>query len=450
MLFHTPIFGLFLVVTLLVAASLRQSPSARKIFLLAASYAFYMAWDARYLLLILFSTAVDYAVGAAIPRAEDPRRRKLLLIASVVTNLGVLATFKYYGFFVENMLALARTVGLEPSLPVLDVVLPVGISFYTFQTMSYTIEIYRGNLEPRKNLVDFALFVAFFPQLVAGPIVRAREFLPQLDRAYRYDERQASSGLYLILKGLIKKAVFADVIGSFLVDRVYADPSAFGGFCIAIGCGRLLGFELPQNFRSPYKATSIRDYWSRWHMTLGRWFRDFVFFPLGGSRGKPARVYANLLGTMALVGLWHGPSWIFVLWGTYYGVLLCIERTWLQFRKAGGAGEEPRLPWLVRVVVTFNLTAIGSMVFRSADMDQLRNLAAAMFSPASSPVDFRFPLVAFALAAMTHFAPDRFKAAVEERFIRLPAIAQAAACVAVIVQVRLAGVRVNPFYYFQF
>jgi D-alanyl-lipoteichoic acid acyltransferase DltB (MBOAT superfamily) len=295
MLFQTPTFGLFLVVVVAVATLLDGRAKLHQGFLLVASWLFYAAWDVRFLGLIVFSTFLDYFAALAIARAATPGRRRALLAVSLAGNLGLLGLFKYFDFFAESVERLLAALGVEASLPLLHLILPVGISFYTFQTLSYTIDVYRGTLEPRRSPVQFALFVAFFPQLVAGPIVRASEFLPQLDEPRRYDDLTTGSGIYLILKGLVKKVVFADVLGTYLVNPVFADPAAHPGFWVllavyafkfqiygdfsgysdvAIGCGRLLGFELPENFRSPFKSTSFTEYWRRWHMTLGSWFRD--------------------------------------------------------------------------------------------------------------------------------------------------------------------------------
>ena len=440
--------------------------------LLVASYVFYMAWNQWYVWLIVFSTVLDYGVGAAIARSDNPKRRKALLMVSLTGNLGVLAVFKYYDFFTGNVEALLSSIGFSLSAPTLDLLLPVGISFYTFQTLSYTLDIYRGQLSPAKSLLDFALFVCFFPQLVAGPIVRAREFLPQLDRDPVVSEVQAGSGLYLVLKGLVKKVAFADVLGQFLVDPVFNDPTAYGGFWvvlailgfklqiygdfsgysdIAIGCGRMLGYDLPRNFRSPYKAASVAEYWSRWHMTLGSWIRDYVFFPLGGSRGSGPRVVFNIMLTFLLVGLWHGASWTFVLWGGFYGVIACVERFWVR-PAPFESDDEPISPGrLSRVGLTLFLTSIASVLFRSTDLAQVGSIVGAVFSPTLWAQRMAWPVLAvFLVAAITHFFPEKGKAWCEERFVAAPAAVQAVAVVAVLVALRVASVKSNPFYYFQF
>ena len=468
MLFHSAQFGIFFVLVLIFSAALSRHRYLRHSMLLLASYVFYMAWNVRYLGLILFSTLLDYVIGAQIHRTLDPKKRKLLLAMSIAGNLAVLGTFKYYGFFAENLESLLKICGLHSSLPVLKLLLPVGISFYTFQSLSYTIDIYRGVLEPRKSFIEFALFVAFFPQLVAGPIVRAKQFLPQLDRELALSGQRVGSGIYLILKGLVKKTCIADMLGLYLVDPVFASPTNYGviwalvalysfkfqiyndfsGYSdIAIGTGRLLGFDLPMNFRSPYKANSISDYWARWHMTLGSWFRDYVYYPLGGSRRGGVRTCINLLVTMGLVGLWHGANWTFVIWGGYYGALLCVH--WL-YRKWKGRRNETfsALGNAVRVFFTFQLTTLAVLPFRSPDLKTVQTLLFASRTAHAEPISAA--LLVLALAAVLHFTPERWKGQTEECFVRMPPLAQGACSALVMGLLVTLGGASNPYYYFQF
>ena len=428
-----------------------------------------MAWDWRFIGLILFSSLLDYSVGLAIPRAKDEARRKWLLAVSVVGNLSVLGLFKYHDFFAENLNALFARIGIDAPIPMLHLILPVGISFYTFQTLSYTIDIYRGLLEPRKSFIQFALFVAFFPQLVAGPIVRAREFLPQLDRRPGYSDESSGSGIYLILKGLTKKVLFADIIGSFLVNPVYADPSshtglwvllAFYGFKfqiygdfsgysdVAIGCGRLLGFKLPVNFRSPFKAPSFSNYWSRWHITLGSWFRDYVYWPLGGSKRGLWRGNLNVMVTWLLVGLWHGAAWTFVVWGGIHALFLVIERTFRHFVPS----REPRR-WLIplRVLIVFHLSMLATAIFRTPSLETMGQLIDSAKSPTTGLGAIPWwAWVAFGAAVLTHYLPESWKEGAERLFSRSPALLQAAAIILLLVLIRYVGTTTEPFYYFQF
>jgi alginate O-acetyltransferase complex protein AlgI len=351
---------------------------ARAYFLLLASCYFYGSWDVRFLALLLGSVVIDYFVANAVARAVEPRRRRLLYI-SIGFNLGVLAFFKYAGFFAESMAALLGRLGVSVSMPALDIVLPVGISFYTFQTLSYTLDVYRGRLEPSRDLLDFALYVMFFPQLVAGPIERAERLLPQVSALSRAPWQPDLSGLGLIGLGLFKKLALADAVQFYagalsapeaahpaalwfatyaFAFQIYWDFSAYSD--IAIGLGRLIGVELMSNFRAPYAALGPSDFWRRWHISLSEWLRDYVYIPLGGNRGGPFRTYRNLLITMLLGGLWHGAAWHFVLWGAFHGLLLMGARAF--------AGKlTPALPRGVRLLQAlafFHLTCLGWALFR--------------------------------------------------------------------------------------
>jgi len=470
MLFQTPTFGLFLILVVVGAALLDRRRTAHQAFLLVASYVFYAAWDWRFLGLILFSTVLDYLVGLGIQHASSQGARKGLLTASLVGNLGVLGLFKYHDFFAGNLSQLLGWIGLPASIPLLHLILPVGISFYTFQTLSYTIDIYRGDLEARRSLLKVALFVAFFPQLVAGPIVRAREFLPQLEERPQYDDATSGSGLYLILKGLIKKVIFADVLGSFLVNPVFGNPTDYGGlwillafyafriqiYCdfagysdIAIGCGRLLGFNLPVNFNSPFKAASFSGYWQRWHMTLGSWFRDYLFFPLGGSRRGFWRANLNIFVTMMLVGLWHGAAWTFVLWGALHGLFLIVERSVRHYFPS--SGQPSKRVHVLKVIVVFHLGTLATSVFRAPNMATLTSLFTSLAKPAQGLGELPWGVwVVLGLAIVTHFLPDAWKERSEALFVGLPAALQAVVLVGCLVLFRLVGLAVEPFYYFQF
>ena len=391
MYFNSTVYGLFLIAVFAVSWLLvaRRRP-ARFLVLLVASWFFYACWTEdgewvglKYLVLILGSSGLDWFVGNALHRLDrdDPEtlgRRRRLLFCSLAGNLGVLGLFKYYDFFANNV---SQLTGLD--VPLLKWALPVGISFYTFQTLSYTIDIYRGKLAPAKNLGEFALFVAFFPQLVAGPIVRASDFLPQLENRPRLDREALHSGLFRIMEGLFKKVVIADVIGVGLVDGVFANGSQtaglgvllgiwgyalqiygdFAGYSdIAIGSARLLGFRIPENFHAPYKSTSIQDFWRRWHISLSSWLRDYLYIPLGGNRKGPARTYINLAIVMLLGGLWHGASWNFLAWGGYQGFWLVLERL---FGKRSLYGGSPRI---LQMAFTFVIVLFGWVLFRASDL----------------------------------------------------------------------------------
>jgi alginate O-acetyltransferase complex protein AlgI len=321
------------------------SRTAKYRWLLAASWVFYMTWNPWFLWVILFPTVVDYFAGLLIEAAPTPGRRKLWLVASLAANLGLLAGFKYTRFVVENA---CTAIGWTAPPWVGSIILPLGISFHTFQGISYTLDVYRRKIVAVRSFTDFALFVAFFPQLVAGPIVRAVEFLPQMAAPPRATPTQIIEGLHYFVLGLFKKVFIADRLAAF-VDVVFRDPATFGPsahrwavlayagqiYCdfsgysdLAIGCAKWFGFELPENFRLPYLSRSIAEFWRRWHVTLSTWMRDYVYISFGGSRQGGGRTALNLVATMTLCGLWHGASWNYVLWGFYNGVLLALHRVW--------------------------------------------------------------------------------------------------------------------------
>ncbi len=349
MLFNSLEFVVFFAVVLALYSVLNHP--RQNALLLVASYVFYGAWDYRFLLLLIGTTLVDYAVGLAIDRRSDPAARRRILMFSIVANLGVLGVFKYFNFFADSLVEFAGLFGLSVSPVTLNIVLPVGISFYTFQSMAYTIDVYRGHLKPCRSLPDFALYVTFFPQLVAGPIERATHLLPQIYARRVMTAEKIGSGLSLIALGFFKKVVMADnlaptvneifakqggytaeevLVGAiFFAFQIYGDFSGYTD--IARGTSRVLGFELMDNFREPYFARSPSDFWQRWHISLSTWLRDYLYISLGGNRGGRLTTYRNLILTMLLGGLWHGAAWNFVWWGLYHGTLLVGYR-WYEER----------------------------------------------------------------------------------------------------------------------
>lgn len=385
MLFNSPEFILFLCVVLFVYYRLGRS--SQNTFLLLASYVFYAFWDIRFLSLILLSTAVDYFVGQAIYRSQSQAVRRTLLVTSIAVNLGILGFFKYVNFFIDSASRLLMALGLDPNLPGLYIMLPVGISFYTFQTMGYTIDIYRRRIEPVCNLRDFALYVCYFPQLVAGPIERPQHLIPALQRQRTVTSEKIISGLLLILIGLFRKVVIADVVG-VQVDAIFTTPwnysspelmkgvylfalqiyCDFAGYTdIARGVSRLLGIELMENFRQPYFSANISEFWRRWHISLSSWLRDYLYIPLGGNRGSELNTYRNLMVTMLLGGLWHGAAWTFVVWGGLHGIYLSVHR---RLNGRGGASEEEEPTWfnarrLFGAALTFHLVLFTWIFFRA-------------------------------------------------------------------------------------
>ena len=344
MLFNSIHFFIFLIIVLLCSAILRKFSKKSEIwFLVIASAYFYGQWNWTYLLLIYITIIADYFLGLKCYDADNPKK---FLSLSLFVNLGILGFFKYVNFLIISVNGVALHLSAGYEMRMFDILLPVGISFYTFQSLSYTIDIYRKNLTPRKHLIDYALFVSFFPQLVAGPIVRASEFFEQLDKKRHFNFAMAQSGVMLILLGLVKKIVFADNLAAF-VDPVFENPEGvsgiktllavyafafqiyfdFSGYTdIAIGVAKLLGFNFPKNFNYPYVSLSIQDFWRRWHMTLSRWLRDYLYISLGGNRRGSWFTLRNLFITMFLGGLWHGASWNFAIWGILHGVYLAFER----------------------------------------------------------------------------------------------------------------------------
>ncbi|MBL4847122.1 MAG: MBOAT family protein [Planctomycetes bacterium] len=401
MLFHTYAFWLFLAVVILLYRALGHRDQNR--LLLVASYVFYGAWDWRFLSLIALSTAVDFFVARGIGRSRggsSSLSAKHWLWVSLSVNLGLLGVFKYYGFFAEQLTALLEAMGVAAHPPVLALVLPVGISFYTFQTLSYTVDVYRGKTEPVANPLDFALYVSFFPQLVAGPIERSTRLLPQIQTARSAPDYRA--GCYLILLGLFKKVVIADTMAP-IVNGIFSAPLAelgglevlvgvyafafqvygdFSGYsAIARGVAACLGFDLMVNFRHPYFATSPSDYWSRWHISLSTWLRDYVYIPLGGSRGTTWKTYRNLMLTMLIGGIWHGAGWTYVAWGALHGVLLCLWRPFERFKGPDPAEAWGRLVKFLLVVLVFHLMCLGYLFFRAQSMAQALEMLALLTKP---------------------------------------------------------------------
>jgi len=357
--------------------------------LLAASYVFYMAWEPGYVVLIWISTLVDYVAGLRMGRLPDRKRRRPYLLLSLGANLGLLFFFKYYNFFSGALRPLLASVGWQAYLPHSELLLPVGISFYTFQTLSYTIGVYRGNVEPERHLGRFALYVAFFPQLVAGPIERAQNLLPQFLERHDFDYDRVTNGLKLMVWGLFKKVVIADRLAQ-LVEHVYADPTgrpgpvlvlatvffAFQIYCdfsgytdIAVGAAQVLGIKLMANFRRPYFAASVAEFWRRWHISLSTWFRDYLYIPLGGNRVGIPRWTLNILVVFLLSGLWHGANWAFLFWGLLHGGYLLVGRFAAGPRKrivsACALDKTPRLLQGVRVLSTFALVTFAWIFFRA-------------------------------------------------------------------------------------
>ena len=391
MLFNSIQFFIFFAVVFFTYIALPHRWQNRM--LLLASYIFYGSWDWRFLSLLIFSTTLDYFFALRIGRANQSGHRRNWMLASLVVHLSILGFFKYFNFFADSFILLMQKAGIQVSPLVLNIVLPVGISFYTFQALSYTIDVYRGILKPADRWCDFALYVAFFPQLVAGPIERATNLLPQVQHPRTVSDYGISHGAFLILWGLFQKVVIADNIsavadsvfnshpdsGAMVLVGVYAFALQiycdFSGYSnMARGLALMLGFRLMLNFKTPYLATDPPDFWRRWHISLSTWLRDYLYIGLGGNRHGNLRTYRNLLLTMILGGLWHGAAWTFIVWGTYHGLLLVLHRL---LKLPATITALLSRPWvapvwrLLRVVIFFHLICLGWLFFRASSMHQV-------------------------------------------------------------------------------
>lgn len=410
MLFTQIEFFIFYFLILVIVTAM-NSYRAQKLILLMGSYYFYGYWDWRFLSLVFFSTTVDYLIGLRLSRIEDDRKRKQLLIASLIINLGILGFFKYYNFFVDSLMMALKPFGFR--LETLSIILPVGISFYTFQSLSYTIDVYRRNIKPCRNFLDFALFISFFPQLVAGPIVRASEFLPQLKQRTLLTYERFFYGFKQFIFGFFKKVFIADRL-AFFVDNVFTSAGIFDGlttwlavfaysiqiYCdfsgysdMAIGSARILGYDLNQNFNLPYMAQNIQDFWRRWHISFSTWLRDYLYIPLGGSRKGPIRTYVNLMLTMLLGGLWHGAAWTFVFWGGLHGFSLAVNRYVSSRNKQEQlTNGHIFLNWMLTMLVVL----IGWVFFRAGTFANALRVLNKMFLDTSG-VAWYSPVVIFIL-----------------------------------------------------
>jgi len=402
MFFDTPVFFVFLLLVVPTFWALRRRQE-QNTFLLIASYVFYAWWDWRFLTLIATSTALDFYCGNAIASSPSPRRRKLLLVLSVTGNLVFLGFFKYFNFFVDSLETALGSIGLATAMPVLRIILPPGISFYTFQELAYITDVYKGRLEPAKSLKEYALFISLFPHLIAGPIQRPSHLLPQVQNDRVFDPGKVSDGVMLILSGLFRKCVVADqcaMIANSVFSGSFGAPSLpvlalgayafawqiygdFSGYSdIARGSAQLMGFHFMVNFRQPYLAQSAQDFWRRWHISLSTWLRDYLYIPLGGSRVSNALTYRNLMLTMLLGGLWHGANWTFVIWGLIHGVWLAVSRAVAQLlgREEGDAAGRritSAAAWMRRILV-FHGVCVAWVFFRAPSFgDAMRLLGGA-------------------------------------------------------------------------
>ena len=485
MLFNSPIYGAFLLFTYVGFWALRRQSFFRPLFLVVASYVFYfvgtydaateqdvplgpLGWTLLCVGIIFFGSSLDFAVGKALGRTENPTKRKALLLASVVYYLGVLSVFKYFNFAADSVATIASWVGVPLSPTHLRLVLPFGISFFTFETMSYTIDVYRRELPPADRYLDYLLFVCFFPHLVAGPIVRPSSMLPQLAAEPTASDAQKAEGLFLIATGLLKKVVIGDTLGLNLVNRVFDNPERYsslevlvgvyayaikiyadfyGYSDVAIGSAKLFGYELPRNFDAPYTSADLQEFWRRWHISLSSWLRDYLYVTLGGNRGGTWRTYRNLMLTMVLGGLWHGASWNFVIWGALHGGALAVNRAWQ--RRDGKTFTTPRI---LAIVVTFHFVCFAWIFFRSPTFAHATALLARMGKLSTTTPNLSGRVLAvLALGFVTHFLPkDTFKRT-QAFFGQSPALVQGIVLAACAYALHFAaGAKAEPFIYGQF
>jgi D-alanyl-lipoteichoic acid acyltransferase DltB (MBOAT superfamily) len=471
-LFPTATFAIFFIVVLPLSWLLMPRGERWRPFIVAASFVFYSAWDWRFVFLLAASTVWNQLFALAIHRGTEQRARKALLVAALLGNISLLGYFKYYDFFVTSTHNLFAFAEVDVPLETRAIVLPVGISFFTFMGISYVVDVYRGDFRP-VSFSKFAAYLSFFPHLVAGPIVRPGELIPQFEtpRDPRYVD--TARAFFLIGTGLFMKVVIANYLARSIVDEVFGAPNQhsslevlvgvyaysvqiyadfFGYTSMAIGLALLLGFRFPQNFDAPYSAVSIQDFWRRWHMTLSRWLRDYVYIPLGGNRGGRLFTYRNLMLTMLIGGLWHGAGWTFVVWGAIHGGALVAERWW---RERPGFVERPSTPWrrAWHRFVTFQVVCFAWIFFRSDTFSDAWDVIVRLFTAwgQPSPLVTGGVLAAIAVGIGSQYLPSRFPLGVMAWFSRLPVPAQAAVLsVALLVTHAMGPEGVAPFIYFQF
>lgn len=485
MLFPTITFAVFFVIVFVVHWWIRQHRIPWLLFLLGASWFFYGYWDERFVLLLAASTLGNYLLGIALAATrkgidEDALEKppptiaaKFLLTFGVALNLAILGWFKYYGFFATSAINTLADLGINIDPPLLQITLPVGISFFTFQAISYIVDVFRGQIKPL-SLLEFAVFLAFFPQLVAGPIVRPTEFAPQL-QAKVPAFIPVSEAFRLIFAGLFKKVVISSFLATEIVDPVYAVPEEhssfeilvatyayaiqiyadFSGYTdIAIGCALLLGFRFPQNFNSPYVALSVQDFWRRWHMTLSRWLRDYLYISLGGNRGSKIFTMRNLFLTMLLGGLWHGAAWTFVIWGALHGGYLIGERVANESPQVQRYTSRipPALRPVLRWVLTFHLVCLAWIFFRAESFDVAMTIIWRIFTAwGDAPLVTPLILVTIAASIAAQFVPRDFTLRLQSYYARMaPAVQAAAIGVGLVIIDAMGPEGVAPFIYFQF
>ena len=478
MLFNSIDFAVFLpIVFVLYWFVFNKDLKYQNALIVVASYVFYGWWDWRFLSLILFSTLVDYTVGLALSKQEERKKRRLLLMVSIFVNLGFLGFFKYYNFFLDNFIEAFSFFGYKINAQGLDIVLPVGISFYTFQTMSYTIDVYRRKLEPTNDFIAFTAFVSFFPQLVAGPIERATHLLPQFYKERKFEYDKAVDGLRQILWGLFKKVVIADqsaeyanmifnnadqysgstlLVGAlFFTFQIYGDFSGYSD--IAIGTARLFGFDLMQNFAFPYFSRDIAEFWRRWHISLSTWFRDYVYIPLGGSRGSIRMKVRNIFIIFIVSGFWHGANWTFIVWGAlnalYFLPLMLLNKNRINTGTVAHGKYLPSIKEFISMSLTFGLTVLAWVFFRAVDVPHALSFLSEIFSSSFFTIPEERPkylvLIILFFVIIEWFGREH-KYAIEKLWLNSPKLVRWGIYYVLAMTVILLAGEKSQFIYFQF
>ncbi len=470
MLFPTIEFAIFFIVVFTASWALKGAPVWRKAFLALASYFFYGYWNWRYVILLLECTAVNYVLALWLEGLVTQRSRKMLITGAVIFNLALLCYFKYWGFFLSSATEMLQAMGFARDAKIMEVLLPAGISFFTFQGLSYVVDVYRGKHRAIRSPVDMLFFKAFFPQLVAGPIVRASELIPQLARDADPNEIRATRAFLLIGLGLFKKIIVAHYLAVDLVNPIFESPSTYGtvdlilgvyGYAVqiycdfsaysdmAIGTALLFGYEFPKNFDQPYRASSLRDFWHRWHISLSTWLRDYLYIPLGGSRNGKLKNYRNLFLTMLLGGLWHGAAWNFLVWGSLHGGGLALEK---YLGERGIGLKDKGFGKLVRTVLVFHVVCL-TWIFFAAETNGIAFEFLRAFGNTSTETRMVTApsLLLLAIGMAGQFVPGDMLDRLEEQGLRVPLVAQAAALGLFVVAIGSMGPgALAPFIYFRF
>jgi alginate O-acetyltransferase complex protein AlgI len=495
MIFTAPLFWYFFAFIMVIYQFVYRNLNLRNLFLMVVSMFFYYKGGGLFFFLLVISTVMDYHFGKMVYQAQTIAKKKQIIIFSVIVNLSILAYFKYTFFLADTInfifdtqlkgydfLAATCNVLFGIKFDISNIILPVGISFYTFQSMSYAIDIYRGELKPVRNIWDYAFFVSFFPQLVAGPIVRAADFAPQMYMPYKLSQVEYGRALFLIINGLVKKILISDYISSNFVDRVFESPLTYSGFenllavygyaiqiyCdfsgytdIAIGISLLLGFRLNLNFNSPYKAHNITDFWRRWHISLSTWLRDYLYISLGGNRHGRFRTYLNLFLTMLLGGLWHGASVRFIIWGALHGSALAIHKMFMEFIVKENLKQAAVVSTAERIFygfITFHFVCFCWIFFRAENMQIVYDVLAQImfnfnFAIIGTVLTSKFStiILVMLLGYVLHWLPTSWKIEVQETFTLLPDLTKAIIIVAVMLLLfQVQSAEIQPFIYFQF